>query len=165
MKTIPLTQNKYALVDDEDYEYLSKWKWHAHKGSSKYTYYAVRTSYDNGKTQVRMHREIVLRYTANNKEEIDHVDRDGLNNKKCNLRICSISENNFNRRNWGSLPKGIKLNKSTYKKKNGEIKEYLKYQARISVNGKSVHLGNYNNLENAIDSYNNASKKYYPEYT
>ena len=60
------------------------------------------------------------------------------------------------------MPKGIRINKSTYKKKNGDIKEYITYQARINVNSKSIFLGNHKDLNKAIDSYTEATKKYYP---
>lgn len=162
MKKIYLTQGQFTLVDDEDYEYLSKWKWYAHRRDKKYTYYAIRTDYSNGKKQIRMHNAIALKYGINDYEELDHIDRNGLNNQKDNLRTVTRGENNFNRRNFGKLPKGIRLHKSKYKKKNGDIKEYIKYQARINVNGKSIFLGNYKELSKAIDSYQRASKKYYP---
>ena len=162
MKKIHLTQNQIALVDDEDYEYLSQWKWYAHRRHNKYTYYAMRTEYVNGKKQIRMHNAIALKYGINDYEELDHIDRDGLNNQKSNLRTVTRGENNFNRRNFGKLPKGIRLHKSTYKKKNGDIKEYINYQARINVNGNSIFLGNHKELNSAILAYEKAAKKHYP---
>lgn len=162
MKKILLTQGQFALVDDEDFEYLSKWKWYAHRRSSRYTYYAMRNDYTNGKKQIRMHNAIALKYGINDYEELDHIDRNGLNNQKTNLRTVTRGENNFNRRNYGALPKGIRLHKSTYKKKNGDIVEYINYQARINVNSKSIFLGNHKELKNAIKAYEEATKKYYP---
>lgn len=162
MKKIALTQGQFALVDDEDYDYLMQWKWYAHRGEKKHTYYALRMDYKNGKKTIRMHNVIFLKHGINGYTVLDHIDRDGLNNQKDNLRISSRSENCFNRRNWGALPKGVRLHKSVYKKKNGEIKEYVKYQSRISVNGESIFLGNFKDLIDAIESYNKASKIHYP---
>jgi len=159
MKKIFLTQKQFALVDDEDYDYLMKWKWYAHRRDEKYTYYAMRTV---KKKQLRMHNIIAEKYKVSNYDELDHIDRNGLNNQKENLRISTRSKNNFNRSNWGAMPKGIRINKSTYKKKNGDIKEYITYQARINVNSKSIFLGNHKDLNKAIDSYTEATKKYYP---
>jgi hypothetical protein len=159
MKKIFLTQNQYALVDDEDYDFLIQWNWYAHRSDEKYTYYAMRTVQ---KKEIRMHNAIAEKYKISDYDELDHIDRNGLNNQKENLRISTRGENNFNRRNWGVMPKGIRLNKSTYKKRNGEIKEYITYQARINVKGKSIFLGNHKELTKAIDAYAKASKKYYP---
>ena len=161
MKKIFLTQKQYSLVDDEDYEFLMQWNWYAHRRDEKYTYYAMRTV---KKKQLRMHNIIAEKYGIVNYDELDHIDRNGLNNQKENLRICTRGENNFNRRNFGALPKGIRLNKSTYKKKNGDIKIYITYQARININCKSIFLGNHKTLDKAINAYAEASKKYYPNF-
>ena len=159
MKKIYLTQKQHTLVDDEDYDFLMQWNWYAHRRDEKYTYYAMRTTKNK---KIRMHNAIALKYGINNYEELDHIDRNGLNNQKENLRISTRGENNFNRSNWGLMPKGIRLNKSNYIKKNGDIKEYITYQARINVKGKSIFLGNHKKLTKAIEAYANASKKYYP---
>ena len=164
MKKIYLTQGQFTFVDDEDYEFLMQWKWYAHRRDKKYTYYAMRTINGVNKRQIRMHHAITSKYGIKDYEELDHIDRNGLNNLKSNLRICSRGENNFNRRNFGALPKGIVLNKSSYKKKNGEIKEYITYQAKISVNGKTIFLGNHKELDKAIKAYKLASKQYYPNF-
>lgn len=160
MREIKLTQNQVALVDDEDFEYLNQWKWCAHRRDKKYTYYAMRTCYKNGKKTLRMHNVLALRYISDYKE-LDHIDRNGLNNCKNNLRICTRGENNHNTRNYGKYPKGV--DKTIYKyesKKNGLV-EYVKYRSRISVNNKSIHLGYFDTIEEASKKYNEASKKYY----
>jgi hypothetical protein len=86
-KLIPLTQGKFAIVDAEDYERLSKYKWHVDKGDS--TYYAARGIV--GKN-FRMHREIL---NAPEGLVVDHRNHNGLDNRKKNLRLCTRSQNNL----------------------------------------------------------------------
>lgn len=92
MKEIQLTKGQIAIVDDEDYILLSKWKWHAKPYSNGDGYYAARTS--RGAT-IRMHRQIMDAKTG---EEVDHRDGHGLNNQRGNLRICTRAENVYNRK-------------------------------------------------------------------
>ena len=91
MKQIPLTQGKFTLVDDEDYDFLMQWKWCALKCGSNF--YAVRpeTRTDNPKRKhIRMNRVL-----ANTPDDLvcDHIDRDSLNNQKINLRNCTMKNN------------------------------------------------------------------------
>ncbi len=88
MKEIPLTQGKVALVDDEDYEYLTQWKW-------CYNRYAVRCiGPKNHRQRIAMHQVIL-----NPPEglETDHIDRNKLNNQRSNLRAVTRSENMQNK--------------------------------------------------------------------
>ncbi len=87
MKTIPLTQGKVALVDDDDYAALSQVKWCAHEEGPRW--YAVRRTC--GKI-VRMHRAILV-----GSPTVDHINGDGLDNRRCNLRATSRSLNALNR--------------------------------------------------------------------
>lgn len=165
MKEIILTRGQAALVDDDDFDYLSQWKWNAYRRDERCTYYAVRSCYEGGKKKtLRMHNVIFQRHNPTPYTELDHIDRNGLNNTKSNLRACTRSENLFNRRNFGALPKGIRLQKSTYTDSENKTRIYTKYQARINVNGRSIFLGNYSNLDDAINAYAEASEKYYPNY-
>ena len=94
-KQIPLTQGKFTIVDDEDFDLLiSIGKWRANKTGN--TFYAKRSVWDKEtkkKTTLLIHR-IILR--AKEGICIDHINHDGLDNRKVNLRICSISENAMN---------------------------------------------------------------------
>jgi hypothetical protein len=86
MKRIKLTQGKYALVDDEDFESLNKYKWYFHQG------YAIRnTKMKFGKrTTIFMHRIIT---NCPKGKDVDHINMNGLNNQKYNMRVCKRSQN------------------------------------------------------------------------
>src|SRR4051812_43502500 len=109
MKLIPLTSKKnpglFAKVDDDDYEYLSQFKWHADKGLKNKTFYAKRTIHKKksptGKVMgVAMHREIMK--VTDVKIHIDHKNHDSLDNRKENLREATRFENARNRVGYGS---------------------------------------------------------------
>uniref|UniRef100_A0A6H1ZRX6 Putative homing endonuclease n=1 Tax=viral metagenome TaxID=1070528 RepID=A0A6H1ZRX6_9ZZZZ len=107
MKEIKLSQNKVALVDDEDFEYLNQFKWYALKKPN--TYYAVRhIRLANGKqTLIQMHRVIL---NVPKGMETDHKNQNGLDNRRINIRICTKSENGMNRnsyKNSSSRFKGV----------------------------------------------------------
>ncbi len=131
MREIKLTQNKFALVDDSDFEWLNQWEWYALKDSNMF--YAYRHVTINKKqTIVAMHREI-LRLEHKDGKQIDHIDRNGLNNQRFNLRLCDYRQNQANqilRKNSSSKFKGVYWNKVC-----------RKWQAQIGYNGKTIYLG------------------------
>jgi len=101
MKEIKLTRNMVALVDDEDFDFLNQWKWQAGKSKESVTYYASRTERGNElqkPVSIKMHRLIMK--TPDNME-VDHIDHNGLNNQKSNLRNCTHSQNHMNKRPHG----------------------------------------------------------------
>lgn len=90
IRYIPLTRGLHAIVDAEDYEWLSRYKWHVTPSPRSGTFYARRS---RGKGGVLMHREIM------NPPEgmvVDHINGNGLDNRRCNLRICTQAENSRN---------------------------------------------------------------------
>lgn len=107
MKEIKLTLGKYALVDDGDYEYLNQWKWCAHK--EKNTWYALGVRKIGNEKVYSMHR--FLMQTPDGKET-DHIDGNGLNNQRKNLRVVTKSENSQNK-----FPYGLKKFSIIKKKK------------------------------------------------
>jgi hypothetical protein len=90
MKQILLTQGQFALVDDEDFEQINKFKWYAQETTNRIGFYAahtIRISKTSFK-KIRMHRIIM---NARPDQEIDHINHDTLDNQKNNLRFVSHS--------------------------------------------------------------------------
>lgn len=152
-KEIPLTQGKVALVDAEDYDWLNQWKWYASKQKNG-SFYAMRRIKENGKRfPVLMHR-IIIKTPKN--METDHINRNGLDNRKYNLRICTNSQNQMNR----GKPKN---NKSGYKGVYWNKKD-KRWRAEIMVNQHLNFLGNFSMKEDAALAYNKAAIKHYGEF-
>lgn len=157
MKRIALTQGQYALVDDADFDRLNQWKWFAHKTPHSHTFYAIRTVYLGGGRKnakrrcVRMHREIL---DLKSGEQCDHKNRNGLDNRRDNLRKSTASQNCANRRATGaSQYRGV-----SWKKRNS------KWCAQVSVNGKYKHIGLFNSERAAALAYAQAAKNIYGEF-
>jgi len=93
MRTLPLSKGLVAVVDDEDYPRLARYKWHVvERGNLRH---AMRTVKIGGKRTVYMHREIVGAKTG---EEVDHANGNGLDKRRCYLRRCTHRENGRHRR-------------------------------------------------------------------
>ena len=160
MKEIPLTRGLIALVDDDDCEWLSQWQWHCGTYNGHHTYYAARRKRGVGtigRSTIFMHREILLRHGANygNKSVTDHINGNGLDNRKINLRLCQGGENQMNMRSRGgaSKYKGVLFRK-----------DRNKWIASISVRGRRIHLGTFNNEESSARAYDLAAIKYFGEF-
>ena len=140
MKTIPLTQGKIALVDDEDYSSLASRKWH-------YNVSGYACGNMMGK-RVFMHRELIK---ATVDLEVDHINGDTLDNRKSNLRLCTHAENMRNR-------KMQKNNTSGYK---GVYwgKKINKWRSKIRHNWVVIALGDYETAEEAARVYDAAAIK------
>jgi hypothetical protein len=156
MREIILTQGKVAIVDNEDYEWLSQWKWYAVKHRYKYgvRWYAIRAEYTNGQNaRISMHREIAARAGL---PFVDHRDRDGLNNRRKNLRPCTNSQNQANRKKTpgaSSRFKGVTWNKNL-----------SKWQAQICCNGKASYLGVFATETEAARAYDAAAQERFGEF-
>jgi len=150
MKEIQLTQGKVALVDDQDYEYLNRWKWCAHK--NRKTFYADRSVVENGKrTTVAMHQ--VLARLMEFKHTADHINRNGLDNRRDNLRDATSKQNQENcsvREDNTSGHIGVCWHKLG-----------SKWEARIQNHGNRIYLGLFEKLEDAVRARNKAEKKYF----
>ena len=138
MKEIPLTQGKVALVDDADYDQLASYKWYALKGRN--TFYAVRSVRDptSKASAIAMHRQILC-LAFGDPRESDHINHNGLDNRRSNLRIVTKEQNQWNERR----------NALGYYPKKGR----KKFEACISVKGKNVCLGYFDNAEDAHAAY------------
>lgn len=151
---IPLTQGKFAVIDDADAHLLAPYKsWYYHKNKNAKTGYAYATipgSWRKGKgcKIMALHR-LIMGGTA----LIDHLDRDGLNNRRSNLRFASQSQNMHNnglQKNNTLGVKGIHYNHRCPRKP---------WRARIMVNGKMHSLGGYSTKEEAALAYNQAASR------
>jgi hypothetical protein len=152
MKEIQLTQGKVALVDDSDYEWLNKWKWHY--GEDKYTGYAHRNiGLWPHQKKILMHREIMQTLPG---IEVDHIDHNGCNNQRSNLRNCMHIDNRHNQMR-------CKNNKSGYIGVSGSMHN-RKWRSVIHCNKKQIHLGCFPTAEEAALAYNEAAKKLFGEF-
>ena len=151
MREIALTKGYVTIVDDEDYERLIKHKWYVHK--NRYTFYAARHLVIDGKYPlVRMHREIMgLRY--NDGQQIDHINRNGLDNRKCNLRIATPTINALNRKMRTDNTSGYRG--VSWHKRIG------KWFAHVISNKKQIHCGYFSDPISAALAYDIAARKYY----
>lgn len=151
MRKIALSKNKIALIDDEDYPLISKYNWFVLKVGNRY--YAQTTKYHNKKNKhIYMHRLIM---GSPKGMDIDHINHNTLDNRRPNLRICTRSQNHFNRLKYPSASKykGVSRIKST-----GQ------WRARIKINRKEIHLGSFWDERDAAKVYDQAAQKYFGKY-
>lgn len=157
MKQISLSQGKFALVDDEDYDFLMQWKW-----CISATGYAVRRYYVdkiNGKyvyKHVIMHRLILK---TPDKMQTDHINMNRLDNRKINLRICGASENQGNKAVSKMKKDKISKYKGVFLQNGGKT-----WTANITKNRKRYHLGTFKNQEDAALAYNFAAMEHFGEF-
>jgi AP2 domain len=156
VKLIPLTQGKFAMVDDADYPLISQFKWYAHKGKHDSTYYAVRKvrGADGKQKDIRMHRFILG--LTDPKVQGEHRDGDGLNNTRDNLRTASNAENARNKKRSGRNTSGYI---GAYWHSN-----LSKWAAGIGCNGKLMHLGLFDSAEEAALARDAAALKLHGEF-
>jgi len=141
-RKIPLTQNRFARVDPEDYAALARYKWSAARQGR--TIYAVRS--EKG-VQIRMHRAIMK---APKHLVCDHIDHDGANNTQRNLRLCTRRQNGKNQRrrtDGRSKYKGVSWHKGD-----------RKWHARIYHDGRCHHLGAFTSEIEAARAYDRAAR-------
>jgi len=148
MKEIKLTQNKIALVDNEDFEWLNRWKWHAHL--NRRYWYAIRADRLGQKRKTIFMHRLILEYHGFDLKglDVDHINHDGLDNRLKNLRPATRSQNQQNQRPIrGMSPyKGVSWNSGHHK-----------WMAQISINSHQIYLGYFDNEKSAAKIYNQAA--------
>lgn len=154
MREIELTQGRTALVDDEDYERVNRYKWCCDSKG-----YAIRNARINGKrTMLYMHRFIM---DTPEGLQTDHINRNVRDNRKCNLRVCTAGQNKANTHKYrksGATSKYKGVSKISGATKNP-------WRAMIMYNGKLIHIGCFSTELDAARAYEAASKKYFGEFT
>jgi len=153
-KTIPLSQGLYALVDDADFERLTRRKWYARRTASGFYAMSNRSRRLGVKRAVFMHREII---NAPPGSICDHVNGNTLDNRRENLRLATSNQNRMNARRQSN-------NKTGYKGVSYEIRRG-RWRSDIRPFGEHVFLGYFDDPKSAAIAYNEAAHKYYGEFS
>ena len=146
-----------VLLDMEDREAIKDTNITIAKTSKHSTTHYARIQID-GKS-VYVHRFVLSRMLGReltSKDRVDHANGNGLDNRRCNIRLCEHRQNMWNqggRKNTSSKYKGV-----TYFKRDGN------WQAKIAPNGKTVHLGYFKTEEEAAKAYNDKAVELFSEF-
>lgn len=150
---IPLTQNQTAIIDLQDYDRISRFRWYVSFNGKRR--YAERREYSEGLSRrISMHRELL---NAPKGMDVDHINWDGLDNRRSNLRLATRSQNMANqpRQTRGSSQfKGVYFDRC-----------YGKWKAMICVHRKKIHLGRFDVEELAAKAYDRAAITFFGEFS
>lgn len=151
IKEILLSSGKITFVDEEDYQRVIQYNWWSQIRKNNVWYAKVRMRLPGGERRlVSLHRFIM---NCHSDDQIDHIDHDGLNNCKDNLRICTASQNRQNERkrnNTSSQFKGVCWDRNR-----------RMWLARIKVDKKLYNLGRFNSEQQAAKVYDLAAIKHF----
>lgn len=151
MLEIPTTLGKTFIIDDEDLDLISQYKWHAYEHRN--TYYVSTNVKTNGKWTTVGMPTIIMK--AKDRKQLDHKNGNGLDNRKENLRYCSSSQNSQNRHGgFGTSPfKGVHWHKPIGK-----------WCSRIGYEGSRIILGYFASEEDAARAYDSKAKELFGEF-
>lgn len=139
-----------ALIDDEDFDLVNKYNWQVDITA-------------NGTMYARTYQSIKMHILITGKRNIDHIDGNGLNNQKHNLRVATKQENAQNQRKCittkTSIYKGVYLTKNIIKGKT-----YTRWYAQIGHNKKRIHIGSFKNETDAAKAYNQKALELFGEF-
>lgn len=149
---LPLTGEKVSIIDFEDFEQFGRTKWRLCKSID--SGYACRTLSVNGKTKTDfLHRAICGSPSG---LDVDHINGNGLDNRRCNLRVCSRSENLMNQKISKANKTGVK---GVHRTKSGV------FVAQIKKNGKGIYLGRFDLLNDAALARIAAEKEMFGQFS
>lgn len=149
-RLVRLTRGMFAIVDEEDFERVNQYMWHVKR--DKNNYYAVRSSSPTKNIEsISLHN-----FIKNDRGMVDHINGNGLDDRKINLRFCTNMENLQNSkpmRGKSSKYKGVSL-----------FTRYGKFAAQIRVNGVPMVIGYYDDETDAARAYDNKAKDVFKEF-
>lgn len=147
---IPLTRGMVAVIDAADFDLVAGFKWYAKKHGK--TFYAATNGPRPERRQLQMHR-LILGLPHDDERETDHVDGDGLNNRRSNLRTAARQQNNCN--------KGLQVNNSSgFKGVHWHVTDKL-FIARIQKDGRRIYLGHFKDPSEAARAYDRAAAEHH----
>lgn len=155
IREIQLTKGETAIVDADDYDRVSIYRWHVSRNSR--IHYARRSGVDpkTGKKTTQYLHRFILDYHG--QSQIDHIDNDGLNCRKYNLRVATVSQNQMNRysrnKNNTSGYKGISWHAGAGR-----------WRARVHINGRRKHIGFFGSPEAAAKAYDTVIKEMHGDF-
>jgi hypothetical protein len=147
MISLPLTRGMFAILDDEDAPF-TRLDWQAHEVNG--SFYASRRM---GSRRIYLHREIL---GVRDGREVDHADRNTLNDRRCNLRIATHAQNQQNQLIDRSNRSGIKG--VCWDRRRG------RWRVTINVCYKQIHLGYFRRIEDAAKAYAEAALRLHGEF-
>lgn len=155
MKSVPLSKGREAIVDDDDYARVSGFRWYATSGTPDTPRYAARKrpARDPGPRVIYLHRELL---NAPSGLEVDHINGNTFDNRRCNLRLCSNYGTSRNRRKsagHSSVHKGVYWHRGA-----------RKWAAVIHVNDRARHLGLFSDESHAARVYDAAARTHFGEF-
>jgi len=154
-RRIPLTRGKFAIVDPQDLAPLLRYKWHLAQCPTSAYAAAWTTTAKNGKRKrIWMHRQIL---NVPPQMCCDHINHNGLDNRRANLRIATRAQNSANRQ------KRNQHTRSIYKGLEWDKKQ-KKWKARISVRGRKIYLGSFASEIDAARAYDRAAKEHHGRF-
>jgi hypothetical protein len=155
-RTIPLTRGFVAIIDADDWDMVSRHKWAAQKGgNSVYARTSIRGG--DGKQYALLLHRLLLK--SERGTFVDHIDGDGLNNIRANLRACSHAENIRN-----SAVKTDKRKRSKFKGV-GQCSGTGRWRASIEKDGSRLDLGTFDTEERAARAYDAASRLFHGRFS
>lgn len=149
MKALPLTRGQTAWVDDDVFEKVRLMSWQAQRKHAG-KFYAVHA---DRRRPIALHRLVM---NAPENMEVDHINGDTLDNRRVNLRICTDTENKWNRGKPSNNTSGYK---GVYWRKSRR-----RWQASIGVHHKFIYLGSFTDPAEAAKAYDEAAIKYHGDF-
>lgn len=150
MRVIELTKGHVAIVDDEDFDRVAQYRW-CYSGNG----YAVRGTYLNGKRKLQLMHRFILGLECDEKE-VDHRSGNGLDNRRCNIRVGTKRQNAYNQT---KKPCNTSGHKGVYL-----VKKSGMYAAQIRIEGKNTYLGAFETAKEAAAAYDAAALQHHGEF-